>query len=59
MIGRFLGAIALGKLNISSKFLLMILVSGALTLFMVYSVGDIESELSYYVIFQALAILLI
>ena len=59
MIGRFLGSIALGKLNISSKFLLMILTSAALTLFMVYSVGNVESELSYYVIFQALAILLL
>lgn len=59
MIGRFLGSIALGKLNISSKFLLMILTSAALTLFMVYSVGNVQLELSYYVIFQALAILLL
>lgn len=58
MIGRFLGSVALGKLNISSKFLLMIVISALLTSFLVYSIGGVELHLSYYVIFQALAIIL-
>ena len=58
MIGRFLGSVALGKLANTSKLLLMIVVSAILTVFLVYSIGQNDLQLSYYVIFQALAIVL-
>lgn len=59
MIGRFLGSIALGKSSVSTKLLLMIAVSAALTTFLIFSAHDVEAHLEYYVVFQALAILLL
>ncbi|AUR51957.1 hypothetical protein [Aquella oligotrophica] len=58
MIGRFLGSIALGKLANTSKLLLMIVVSAALTAFLMYSIGSAEAQLTYYAIFQVVAIIL-
>jgi FHS family L-fucose permease-like MFS transporter len=58
MIGRFLGSIALGKLANTSKLLLMIAVSAILTIFLVYLIGQSDLQLSYYAIFQVVAIVL-
>lgn len=58
MIGRFLGSIALGKLANTSKLLLMIVVSASLTAFLMYSIGSAEAQLTYYAIFQVVAIVL-
>ena len=58
MIGRFLGATALGEGSIGKKLVVMILTSVALTAFLVFSAHGVDAHLEYYAAFQALAILL-
>lgn len=58
MIGRFLGATALGEGNIFKKIIIMILTSVALTSFMIFSANGVDIQLGYYAIFQVVAIIL-
>lgn len=59
MIGRFLGSVALSDSKALKKLVLMVLISIALTAFLVYSIGNVELKLVYYVAFQVLAIILL
>lgn len=58
MIGRFLGGVALSKQNILKKLIFMIVIAAVLTELIVYITKVNYSMLTYYIGFQAIAIVL-
>lgn len=59
MIGRFLGGIALGSFKKVRKLFLMIIIAILLTLLILFITGMTQLNLTYYVCYQVLAIILL
>ncbi len=59
MIGRFLGGFALGGLRKYRKLLFMVVTAALLTLLILFMTGMSELNLTYYICYQVLAIILL